>query len=89
MQLMNNAERLWMRSLVLLAVRLSSIFSLMAMQILIIVAGITNREVFRGMRNNALATGSVSSLKNFYEIELAEVTASQRSARNTFKPITE
>tara|TARA_B100000674_G_scaffold355015_1_gene297958 strand:+ start:311 stop:580 length:270 start_codon:yes stop_codon:yes gene_type:complete len=89
MQLMNNAERLWMRSLVLLAVRLSSIFSLMAMQIFIIVAGITNREVLRGMRNNALATGSVSSLKNFYEIKLAEVTASQRSARNTFKPITE
>ena len=61
----------------------------MAMQIFIIVAGITNREVLRGMRNNALATGSVSLLKNFYEIELAEVTASQRSARNTFKPITE
>ena len=55
----------------------------------IIVAEIPNREVSRGMRNNALATGSVSSLKNYYEIDLAEVTASQRNARNTFKPITE
>ena len=55
----------------------------------VIVAEIPNREVSRGMRNNALATGSVSSLKNYYEINLAEVTASQRNSRNTFKPITE
>jgi len=41
------------------------------------------------MLNKALTTGSVSSLKNYYEIDLAEVTASQRNARNTFKPITE
>ena len=55
----------------------------------VIVAEIPNREVSRGMRNNALATGSVSSLKNYYEIDLAEVTASQRNSRITFKPITE
>ena len=54
----------------------------------VIVAEIPNRELVRGMRNNALATGSVVSLKNFLEVDLAAVTASQRNARATFKPIT-
>ena len=54
----------------------------------VIVAEIPNRELVRGMRNNALATGSVVSLKNFLEVDLAAVTASQRNARDTFKPIT-
>ena len=55
----------------------------------IIVAEIPNREVHKGMLNNALATGSTATLKLWYEIDFSAVTESQRKTRNTFQPITE
>ena len=53
------------------------------------IAEIPSREVHKGMLNNALATGSTTNLRSWYEIDLSAVTESQRKARNTFKPITE
>ena len=55
----------------------------------IAIAEIPSREVHKGMLNNALATGSTTNLRSWYEIDLSAVTKSQRKARNTFKPITE
>ena len=55
----------------------------------IAIAEIPSREVNKGMLNNALATGSTTNLRSWYEIDLSAFTESQRKARNTFKPITE
>ena len=55
----------------------------------IAIAEIPSREVHKGMLNNALATGSTTNLRSWYEIDLSAVTESQRKARNAFKPITE
>ena len=54
----------------------------------IIVAEIPNREVHKGMINNALATGSNANLRSWCEVDLAAVTESQRKAHDAFKPIT-
>ena len=54
----------------------------------IIVAEIPNREVHKGMLNNALATGSNANLRSWCEVDLSAVTESQRKARDAFKPIT-
>ena len=54
----------------------------------IAIAEIPSREVHKGMLNNALATGSTTNLRSWYEIDLSAVTESQRKARDAFKPIT-
>ena len=55
----------------------------------IAIAEIPSHELHKGMLNNALATGSTTNLRSWYEIDLSTVTESQRKARNAFKPITE
>ncbi len=55
----------------------------------VIVADVPSREVGIGARNNAYATGSLHDMVIWFEIDLAKLTAHQRSARKVFKPITE
>ena len=88
MQLMNSVERPWMKCITLTGLIIDYFFCDGDADF-IAIAEIPSREVHKGMLNNALATGSTTNLRSWYEIDLSAVTESQRKARNTFKPITE